>query len=175
MTSTVRIQLTKSKEKNNITGSVSTVPGTGQFRSVNLTGKLVEISGYATEEICNELRQIDCPTTALINNQTLGDKLVAQCQEIFDERAREGNLNPAVDLVVEAKTVKVRESNIILAYIQTARIDEETQIVDNEETIWQNIAKLKENSKSRVPAQNSIAKQSAGILNKVTNFIKTEF
>lgn len=174
------VKLTKAQTKSNITGTISH-NNDGSFRSYNLTGNLISLNNYVTRDgvdLSNELINIDCPTTLLIFNEQQGSALVEKCAEIFEERKTKGDLNPAVDIHFECKSVRPRETNILIVNIKHMRVDADTQIVDRSENVLETIAQLKANS-AKVNAQTSIARQSANLLNKAINstreFIKQEF
>lgn len=180
MTIKATLKVTKAQTKSNITGTIS-YNEDGSFRSYNITGNLVELKNYVTRDgvdLSNELVQIDCPTTALLFNQTQGEAVVEKCAEIFANRAAKGDLNPAIDLIIEAKSVRPRETNILIVNIKSIFVDADTQIVDRSDNVLDTIAKLKANS-AKSNAQTSIARQSANFLNKAVTktreFIKQEF
>lgn len=171
------IKLIKNKAKSNISGSVSNNQD-GSFRSYNITGKLVDLQGFVTKDGVNydaELVEIDCPTTVLFFNQNQGAAVLARCEEIFEERAMEGDLNPAVDLIVEARTVRPRETNILITNVKHARIEKDTQLVDNSATVEDTLAKLRANS-AKAQTQVQAARQGLSALaGKSLNLVKRHF
>lgn len=174
------LKLTKAQDKSNITGTTS-FNDDRSFRSINLTGNLVELEGYVTrdgQDLSEELVGIDCPTTALIFNEAQGQAVVEKCAEIFADRAAKGDLNPAVDLIIEAKSLKVKPTNMLIVNIKHMRVDADTQLLDRSDNVLETIAQLKANS-AKANAQTSIARQSANLLNravaKTRDFIKQEF
>jgi hypothetical protein len=172
-----RVKVIKSKEKENITASVSKDPD-GSFKSWNFTGSLVELDGFVTKDGINfdqELVEIDCPTTILISKKEQGESVYERCAEIFEQRARNNDPNPAIDLVIEAKTVRPKETNILIVNITSIFVDSDTQIVDSSEIVENAIAKLKANSASKPKPQVSAARNSlTNMLGRgVTRIVKT--
>lgn len=158
------IKMIKSKEKSNISASISTNQD-GSFKSWNFTGKLTSLEGYVTKDGVNfdsELVAIDCATTALIFNEQQGEAIYQRAAEIFEQREAEGDPNPAVDLVLTVKTVRPKETNILLVNVKQAFLDADTQIVDNSETVENVIAKLKANSAAKAKPQVSAARAGLG-------------
>lgn len=156
------IKLIKSKEKSNISASISDNQD-GTFKSWNFTGKLVSLEGYVTKDgknFDNELVAIDCPTTALIFNEQQGQAIYERAGEIFAQRELEGDPNPAIDLVLTVKTVRPKPTNILLVNVKQAYVDADTQIVDDSETVEDVIAQLKANSTSKPKPQVNAARAS---------------
>ena len=174
------IKIIKGKEKTNITASISHTED-GGFKNYNFTGKLVSLEGYVTkdgrtenaagEKYDDALVSIDCPTTALIFNEDQGNAIYDRCAEIFEERAAIGDSNPAVDLVLTVKTVRPKETNILLVNVKQAYVDADTQIVDNSATVDDVLTKLKANSASNQNNQVSAAR--AGLSRLVKKVAKT--
>lgn len=173
---TATLKITKGKEQNNISASISHKDADKtQFKSWNFTGNLVSLKGYTTKDGVNydeELVSIDCPTTAIIYNKEQGDAIFERCAEIFTERASVGDINPAVDLVLELKTVRPKETNILLLNITKAYVDADTQIIDTSETVEATIAKLKANSAKKQSERKQNLAARAG-LKLVQQFTKT--
>ena len=160
MTIQATLTLIKAKEKANITASVSQNQD-GTFRSWNFTGKLSHLEGYITKDGVNldqELVQVDAPTTVLIFNEAQGEAIYQRCQEIFDAREEQGDPNPAVNLDVVAKTVRVKETNILIVNVKQAYVDADTQIIDNSDNVLANLAKLRANSANKPKPQASAAR-----------------
>jgi len=181
MSITGTLKLTKAQAKSNITGTISHNDD-GSFRSYNITGNLVELEGFVTrdgQDLSQELVSIDCPTTMLLFNDAMGDALVSKCAEIFEQRAAKGDLNPAVDVLFECKSVRPRETNILIVNVKSVHVDADTQVVDNSATVLDNIAKLKANAAKKPSAQTSIARESANVFKRsiamAREFVKTEF
>jgi len=182
------VKLTKAQTKNNITGTISENED-GTFRSYNLTGNLIELNNFVTRDgvdLSDQLVNIECPTTLLIFNKSQGEAVVSKCAEIFEKRMSQNDLNPAVDIHFECKTVRPRETNILVVNIKAMRVDADTQIADHSESVLETIEKLKANSvkanqqtdevtNPQKNMQTNIARKSANILNGVKNFVKKEF
>ena len=128
------IKITKAKEKENISATISKDKDTGEFRSWNFTGNLVSLEGYiprnatAGVDYNKELLALDCPSTAIIYDRQLGEDLYNKCQEIFDRRAANNDINPAIDLVLRVNTVRPKHTeeygpNILLVNVKSAMID----------------------------------------------------
>jgi hypothetical protein len=178
---TATIKLIKNKAKTNVSGSTS-YNEDGTFRSFNFTGKLVALEGFTTKDGVNydkELVQIDCPTTILVSSETMGQAIYDRCGEIFAKRASEGDLNPAVDLVVDARTLRPRETNILITNIKHSRVEADTQLVDNSTDVEDVLAKLKANSAARANnSNNTVQAARAGASNLAKaglNLIKRSF
>lgn len=144
----------KSAQKENITASVSQNEN-GTFRSWNFTGKLSHVEGYTTKDGVNldkEIVEVDAPTTILIFSESQGEAIYQRCAEIFQARQKQDDPNPAVNIDVVAKTIRVKETNILIVNVKQAYVDPETQIIDNSDSVLENLAKLKANSAANAAA-----------------------
>lgn len=170
-----KIQIIKAKAKNNITASI-TKHSDGSFKSFNFSGNLVELEGYVTKDGKNydkQLVEIDCVTTAIQYNQEIGEAIYERCGEIFAERELNNDPNPAVDLVLEVKTVRPKETNILLVNIKSMYVDDKTQPVDTSDRVDDVIAKLKANSAASAKARSQVSSARAGLSNLVKRAVKT--
>jgi len=171
-----KVKLVKAKNKNNITASISKKEDSS-FKSWNFTGSLIELEGFVTKDGVNydkELVEIDCPTTIILYKENIGNEVYQRCAEIFEERAAIDDINPAVDLIVEVKTVRPKETNILLVNIKSIYVDNDTQIIDTSERIDSVITKLKANSEQKAivrKSQTSAAR--AGLTGLASKIIKT--
>lgn len=167
------LKLIKAKEKNNISYSISRNEDKS-FRSLNISGKLMHLNGYVTKDGINydkELVEIGCCTTAIFHNAEQAEALIERAAEIFEERELEGDPNPAIDLILTVKTVRPKETNILLTNIHQAYLDSNTQIVDDSTTVNSVIAKLRANTeKERARPQVNAAR--AGLGNALQRSIK---
>jgi hypothetical protein len=147
----VKIKLIKSNVKSNITCSTSHYPD-GKFRSFNFTGKLISCQGFVSREginYDNELVNIDCGTTVIINNQAQGQAIYEKAGSIFAQRAATGDKNPALDLLIECNSINPTNTNILVSKVTTVYVESNTTLASSKENIEDALSNLRKFSGAR--------------------------
>ncbi len=148
---TVTIKVIKNNTKENITCSISKFQD-GQFRSLNITGSLTECEGFYSREGINydkEIVQVDCATTVLITDQTVADAVYERCAQIFADRRISGDKNPAVDLQIEANSVNITDTNILISKVTKIYVNPNTTLSNTSDSILNSLNNLKAYSASK--------------------------
>jgi hypothetical protein len=147
----VQIKLIKSNAKTNITCSTSHYPD-GEFRSFNFTGKLISCEGFVSREginYDNELVEIDCGTTVIINNQAQGEAIYEKAGAIFAQRAAKGDKNPALDLLIECNSINPTNTNILVSKVNKVYVESNTTLASSKENIEGTLNNLRRFSNAR--------------------------
>lgn len=165
------IQILKKSEKDNITYSISRY-NDGTFRSYNFTGTLVALSNYQTNDgidLSEDIVKANIPTTFIINNESIGEAIVEKAEEIYAKRLSNGNLNPAIELTVSARSLKI-PTNILISGIVKAHINEDVILADTSDRILSQL----QSAKNRKPkTQLNLAKMTAPKVEGKFSGIKT--
>jgi hypothetical protein len=147
----VVIKLIKANNKTNITCSISHYPD-GEFRSYNFTGKLLSCEGFVSREgtnYDNELVAIDCGTTVIISNEAQGQAIYEKAATIFAQRAAEGDLNPALDLMIECNSINPTNTNILVSKVTKVYVESNTTLANSNENIEDALNNLRKFSNAR--------------------------
>lgn len=178
---TAKILITKGRDKDTIYRSTSTDRKSGAFSHYNFAGKLTELENYNTgdgKNVTDQLVAADVSTTIMVHNQALGDAIFEKACEIFEDREAEGDGNPAIELIVEAKTLRV-PGNIIIKRVSKAYINSDAELPEFADNI---LANLKAQEKVRAQRPNIMTAVRRGApkpnqkpQHKLSRFVKQYF
>lgn len=167
------ITIIKNKTKENISYSVSKYAD-GNVRSYNFTGNLTSVSNYYTadgKDISEALVKAEVPTTVIVNNIAMAEAILEKAADIFMERELNGDLNPAIELEVVAKTLRV-PGNILISFVAKAHVTGEAQIQDDSATVLANLEKGKLRlGQQMAQATQNAPRKSGGVM----GFVKSYF
>lgn len=162
------IRCNKASNKNNLTHSISTDRVSNMFKSVNITGSLIECKGYITSDkvdLSKEAVAADVGTTLLISDERVGKKLINTLEKIYAERAKNNDNNPTVEISFTAATFSTTQTNILAKGITDISINADAELIDSSE---QALANLRNAPRTRLQAANKAA-------GAVSRFIKQVF
>lgn len=136
------ITLIKNNQKSNISYSQSFA--NDKIRSYNFTGTLTSLEGFLTSDghdISDALINAGVGTTVIISNVEMAEAIIEKAQQIYTERLKVGDKNPAIELSVTAKSLKV-PGNILISFVTQSFVTEEAFIKDDAQTLLKRLEQV---------------------------------